>query len=132
MNHFNLLGCKSVLEAALFSIVALTCVIYQIKVIRVLIIFVPVRYSYAPSDALLELSIYDKTRKTPNLVIIGESSLPNLIYLAMRIPLNLCTHPHTLEQLCLERYAQLFCLWFSCWVFNFYQYDILIVTCVQN
>ena len=67
------------LETALFSVVAFTCVIFQIKVIKVLIIFVPVRYSSAPSDALLELSIYDKTRKTPNIVIIGESLLPNLI-----------------------------------------------------
>ena len=112
MNPFNLLAGKSVLEAALFSIIALTCVIYQIKVIRVLIIFVPVRYSYAPSAALLELSIYDKTRKTPNFVIIGESSLPNLIYLAMRIPLNLCTHTHWNN-----------CIWngmLSCFVYGFH------------
>ena len=96
MNYFNLLGGKSVLEAALFSIVALTCVIYQIKVIRVLIIFVPVRYSYAPSDALLELSIYDKTRKTPNLVIIRESSLPNLIIFADEDAIkSLQPHTHT-------------------------------------
>ena len=98
MNYFNLLGGKSVLDAdaALFSIVALTCVIYQIKVIRVLIIFVSVRYSYAPSDALLELSIYDKTRKTANLVIIGESSLPNLIMFSDEDAIkSLHTHTHT-------------------------------------